>query len=167
MNNEIDLVDENPIDLYLQEESLALARIRARWNANRSILSPIVNALHKLKIEPTLDSNLNVSVSGDAKRLADVVRIFMVSGFKPTSSKPKKGDTTWSSYFEHPGCAVSIWFYFTSSVCKRVKVGTKMVEQDVYETQCGDITTLVDGPTEDQLEETARIENQATGEVPF
>jgi hypothetical protein len=141
VNNEIDLVDENPIDLYLQEQALNLSKVRAKWNANRSILSPIVNALHKLKIEPTLHSTLDVSVSGDAKRLADVVRIFMVSGFKATSSKPKAGDTTWHSYFSHPNCSIDIWFYFTSSVCKRVKVGTKMVEQDVYEVQCGDIAS--------------------------
>jgi hypothetical protein len=147
---EVDLVDEDPIDLYLQEQALALSKVRARWNANRSILRPIVVALQKLKIETTLDSNLNVSISGDAKKLAAVVRIFMISGFKPSNSKPKQGDMSWHSYFHHPTCAIDIWFYFTSSVCKRVQVGTEMKEVPVYETQCDDITS-------EMLEETQPV----------
>jgi hypothetical protein len=35
---------------------------------------------------------------------------------------------------------VRIWLAFSSTVCRRVKIGTKTVEQDVYETVCDELT---------------------------
>ena len=36
------------------------------------------------------------------------------------------------------------WMQFTSSVCKRVQVGTKTVEQPIYEVQCGALPDLIE-----------------------
>jgi hypothetical protein len=58
------------------------------------------------------------------------------NGFTPTR-RPEKGDVEFSAYWDHPGYA-RIFMSFASTVCKRVQVGTKMVEQAIYETQCGD-----------------------------
>lgn len=144
VNNIIDLSSENPIDLQLQEQALSLSQLRAKWNASRSYLVPVITALTELGIEPKLEGELNVNVTGDAKRLAQCVRIFMTAGFKSAASKPKKGDTSWYSYYKHPDCLLDIWFHFTSSVCKRVQVGTKLEEVPVYETRCDDITSEIE-----------------------
>jgi hypothetical protein len=130
-----------PIELQLQEQKLALARKLVRWNACASTLKPIVNALGKLGIEPNLDDNdLNVCFTGDKEKLTQAMRILRTSGFSTSSAKPKPGDAGWYAYFTKPECPLSIWFNFSSAVCRRVKVGTKLVEQDVYEVQCGDIS---------------------------
>jgi hypothetical protein len=137
MNSNVEPLHD-PIEILLAESALELAKRRSRWNSIKDFYRPIVNALHRLGIEPGLSTDVDVSFSGDAHKLATVVRILRTSGFTTESARPKDGDTTWYARYTHPECATSVWLYFTSSVCKRVKVGTKMVEQDVYEVQCGD-----------------------------
>lgn len=139
MSNEIELSDLNAIDIQLQEESLALAKKKVKWNGMRPTFAPVINALMKAGVEPSMDNwNLNVSFSGDAKKFAVVMRILRTSGFNTSSDRPKQGDTTWSAYFVHPSSTVHLWMYFTSSVCKRVQVGTETKEVPVYETKCGE-----------------------------
>lgn len=137
----IEVVSDSIIDKELIEEQLNLTKKKAKWNEDKWLLGPVVNALFLIGIEPSLSSgSLNVSFSGDKAKLAAAIRILRVAGFVGDGEKPKKGDDSWYSYFHHPRCELQIWFYFTSTVCKKVKVGTKLVEQDVYEVQCGDIT---------------------------
>lgn len=139
MSAQLETFADDPIDLAITEQTLALAKLRLRWSAIKDFYRPIINAFHRLGLEPKLSSDVDVSFTGDAKKLAAVVTILRGSGFNTTAARPKKGDTSWSAYYNHPDCETKVWLYFTSSVCKRVKVGTKMVEQDVFEVQCGDI----------------------------
>jgi hypothetical protein len=130
------------IDLQLQQASLDLAKKKVRWNANRSRLEPIVNAFTKIGVDSDLsDGDLNIRFAGDKEKLAQGVRILRVAGFHTEAERPKKGDSSWTAWFTHPDCSIRIWFSFTSSVCRQVKTGTKTVEIDVYETQCGDLAT--------------------------
>lgn len=43
-------------------------------------------------------------------------------------------------FYEKRDCELRWYLSFSSSVCRRVKVGTRTVEQDVYETVCDEIT---------------------------
>lgn len=140
MNN-VEVIDENLIDIQLQEEALALAKKRAKWNSNRATLSGIVNALTKIGIEPSFgDDYLNVRCTGDKDKLVSVIRILRTTGFNTKADRPKKGDSEWYAWFDSQECSARIWFNFTSSVCRRVKTGSKMVSVDTYETVCGDIS---------------------------
>jgi len=150
----IEAIDENLIDIQLQEQALELAKRRAKWNANRGLLSSVVNALHKIGLEPELTGDLNVPCSGNKQRLAQIVRIFRTAGFSTTAERPKQGDSSWYAYFDHPECSIRIWFVFSSSVCRRVKTGTKMVEVDIYETVCGEATPAIEH-TVDAIEHTS------------
>ena len=117
-----------------------------KWNQVRPQLTPMIEELIKLGIEPNFTSySLDIAFTGDADKLVAALRIIMREGYKGKADKPKMGDTSWYSWFNAEG-KHAIWFNFTSSVCRRVKVGTKMVEQDVFETRCGD------APVEDNLE---------------
>lgn len=145
--SEIEVISENPIEIQLQEEALRLVKLKARWNGCKSTLAPIANALSLLGIEPRFSSDLDVCFTGDKEKFTAAMRILRVAGFTPSNpNRPKKGDTGWNSFFNKPDCTVQIWLNFTSSVCKRVKVGTKTVEQDVYEVQCGDISEVPELP---------------------
>jgi hypothetical protein len=142
MNAEVETLLDDPIAIALAEDSLALAKKRQKWQSIKDFYRPIINAFQRLGLEPRLSTEVDVSFAGDAARLATVVRILRTSGFETRSERPKPGSTTWYAYFEHPDCSTKVWLNFTSSVCKRVKVGTKMVEQDVFEVQCGDISIV-------------------------
>lgn len=144
MNAQVETLLEDPIEISLAEESIAIAKKRQKWNAIRDFYRPVINALQRLGLEPRLSNEVDVSFAGDARKLAAVVRILRTSGFDTTAERPKPGSNTWYAYYEHPDCSTKIWLNFTSSVCRRVKIGTKMVEQDVYEVQCGDIGGAVD-----------------------
>lgn len=137
----IETIDENLIDLQLQEEAISLAKKKAKWNANRATLYSIVNALTKIGLEPSFgNDHLNIQCTGDKDKLTAVMRILRTSGFNTTADRPAKGDSTWYAWFDSANCGARIWFSFTSSVCRRVKTGSKMVSVDTYETVCGDIS---------------------------
>lgn len=143
MSAQIETLLDDPIELALAESAIELAKKRQRWNAVRDFYRPILNAFVRLGLEPRLSNDVDVSFTGDAHKLAGVVRILRTSGFETTSGRPKPGDTSWYAYYSHPEVTVKVWLNFTSSVCRRVKVGSKMVEQDIYEVQCGDISAEI------------------------
>lgn len=161
----IEVIDENLIDIQLQEEAIVFAKKKAKWNANRTLLSGVVNALIKLGIEPTFGiDHLNVQCTGDKDKLTAVMRILRTSGFNTTADRPAKGDSGWYAWFDSNECSIRIWFSFTSSVCRRVKTGVKAVTVDVYETQCGDIS-----PEEAPMitVDAAQLEQRVADDLPF
>jgi len=127
------------IDNLLDKEALSVNERRELWNLHKARLAPIVVTFQKLGADIHFPSTLDIAFSGDSHKLAEGVRALRTRGFKYDSSPPKKGDSSWCSFFTAPDCPVSIWFSFSSSVCRRVKVGTKTVEQDVYETVCDEL----------------------------
>jgi hypothetical protein len=85
---------------------------------------------------------ISVALTGDGPTLARVWSHFRRHGYICTE-RPKKDDTQFYGWWRQKECA-DILLSFTSTLCKRVQVGTKMVEQPVYETQCGELTGLED-----------------------
>jgi hypothetical protein len=63
------------------------------------------------------DDSIDLSVSGTAAELKECFRAFRKLGYEPNDR-------------------VRFWLFFSSTVCTLKKVGTKMVEQAVYETVC-------------------------------
>lgn len=144
MNAQVETLLEDPIELLLAQNAINLARARSRWASVKDFYRPILNAFQRLGIEPRLSNDLDIAFAGDAHKLAAVVRILRTNGFTTQSARPEPGSTTWYARYKHPEVPLDTWLSFTSSVCKRVKVGTKMVEEDIYEVQCGDISAMVD-----------------------
>lgn len=160
MNAQVETILESSVDLALAEQALKLAKRRQKWAACRDFYAPIIAAFQRAGCEPYMeDSYIVVLMTGDKRKLETAFRILRGAGFTFSSAeRPKKGNSQWFSFFNHPECETALFFQFTSSVCRRVKVGTKMVEQDVYETQCGDL--LVD-------ETPALAMVESAGEIPF
>lgn len=138
----LESMDLGFIERELVKEALALAERRETFKMNKALLGPIVNAMRKLGADVTFPNSLDVRIVGDAAKLAAAVRILRTSGFTfPTESRPKKGDTSWHQFFKHSECPVAVWFNFSSSVCRRVQVGTKTetVNTPIFETVCDSI----------------------------
>ena len=79
----------------------------------------------------------NVAVAGDKHEFAAAIRALRVNGFKTDEEPPAKNEPSWCGHFERVDGA-RMYLSFTSKSCRRVKVGTKMVEEDVYETVCNE-----------------------------
>jgi hypothetical protein len=138
---EVDTMLESLVEIKLAEAALAIAKDRLQWAGCKEFFGPVVNALQRIGAEPYLSgATIYVSMTGDKDKLTQAFRVFRGAGMDFTGSRPKKGDSSWSAAFRHPSQSVYVFFQFTSSVCRRIKTGTKMVEQDIYETQCGDIS---------------------------
>lgn len=131
------------IDILLDKDRLALEERVLQWRTYRHILQPIVDELQPICINVKFPDSLDFHMAGDKASLVRAIRAFRRAGYSSNAAKPKPGDTSWSAFFRCPACPVSIWFNFSSTVCRKVKVGTQMVEQDVYETICdSDVTDL-------------------------
>ena len=79
---------------------------------------------------------LDLRVAGDHHVFKGTWSALRKMGYK--TSMPVKDDkfASWSAYFHKEGSDLSVWLSFASTKCTRKKVGTKMVEQDVYEVVC-------------------------------
>lgn len=136
--DDIESIDTS-VEVELAEAAIALSKRRQTWDSIKEFYRPIVRALQRLGIEPKLSGDIDVSFTGDVHKFSAAVRILRTHGFTTTALPPKAGQSAWYGYYRHPEVDVQVWLHFTSSVCRRVKIGTKMVEQDVYETVCGEV----------------------------
>lgn len=98
--------------------------------------------LAELEPHAYVDSfDLNVLFTGSQQALQKAFKILRSKGFVP-DERPKEKDTKFHTYFRHPDGA-SVWLSFSSSVCVRVQVGTRTVEEPIYEIQCEEPTPVV------------------------
>ena len=134
MDNQI----EDPIDEKLTQEVSEIETRRERWLDIREYFLPLVRRFKGLEIEPSFDGrDINLSFSGDKAKLTSVIRILRTNSFDTDAEAPKANSNYWSAYFTNAeDSRIQFWISFSSTVCRMVKVGTKMVEQDVYEVQC-------------------------------
>jgi hypothetical protein len=128
------------IDQQLAEDLKRLSDSLVLWGRVRKVLDPITDALGALDIETTFEGHyLHVSFTGDKHRLADVVRILRTNGLSTANEPPEPNSSSWSAWYYHDDSEIAAFVYFTSSVCRRVQVGTRTEEVPVYETRCGEV----------------------------
>lgn len=142
----------NSIDQALADMLKYQSEQLISWSLARGVLEPVVIALDAKEIPCSYWLNtLHVQTAGDKKRLAEVVRIFRTNGFA-TTKKPEAKQTEYQAYFGLEGKDLSemrILLTFTSTVCRRVQVGTETKEVPIFEIQCGDGDEDVDTDTPD------------------
>lgn len=83
-------------------------------------------------------NDINVSISGDASDMAAFFRLMRTNGFEP-DSRPKDAQTEFRTWFRHDD-GTQFYLAFSSTVCKRVQIGTRTVEEPIYEIRCDDAT---------------------------
>ena len=139
-------IEEDSVLKSLDEQEDRIRKLRFQWAQVRSTFRPVVKGLRALEIDSVFDGDLNVSFSGNKAKLLAVMRLLRRSGFSYRGDPPEANATSWGAYWVNPKLddpdyvrtTSKLWMYFTSSVCRRVQVGTQMVEEPVYETRCGD-----------------------------
>jgi hypothetical protein len=140
------LLSEPQADPYLTGFDTAFDRVlnyRRAYRKHREVLRPTLDAFKVLGagVEVDLHGSINVQISGDKDCFVKCWKLWRELGIR--LDPPEKGATQISQVHEWNG--LRFWFWFTSTVCKRVAIGTKMVPQTIYETQCGEgLPTLDD-----------------------
>lgn len=111
------------------------------------------------------DGDINMQFCGDGEKFGAVWRELRRAGWEP-SCRPEK-DTKKSEFYTHWNHQEGLsrfWMHFTSSVCRRVQVGTKTVEQPVYEIQCGSLPELPEEPNKPNL---TVVSGDLDDDIPF
>jgi hypothetical protein len=125
----------------LDEKKRMLRKRRAAMKFHMAKLQALFADVDPLGAEPWTDGDwIYVTVTGDKHAFLAFARVIRRHGFE--LPKIEKGATGFTKV-EHIGEGdnlLTFYFTFTSSACRRVKVGTKMVEQDVFEVVCDELT---------------------------
>lgn len=143
MNNVVEIepqaVELDPVLGKLRESHDLIARRAKQWLALKQRYLRFVQEMVLLGCELSMDGTFDVQfrVAGDKQKFLQLVRCHRRHGFSPTM--PEKGATSAFWRINRDDAEFPMWFAFTSTVCQRVKVGTRMVEQDVFETHCESI----------------------------
>lgn len=127
----------------LDEQLKRTIELKETWKAIRVQFEPIMKRLDAEGIESSFDGDFNLRFSGDKKKLTSIIRLLRTNGwdYKEDIAPPKENEPSWSAFWHHPDLVgTRIWFWFTSSVCRRIQVGTRTVEEPIFETRCGEET---------------------------
>lgn len=110
--------------------------------------------LEDLDIDIRFDTNscsADFSFTGTGEQLRQVWVILRRAGYEP-SCRPTAGSTGHSCFWRPPAGDhgdIQLWMSFTSSICKRVQTGIRVVPEHtepVFEVQCGDLPMLDEQP---------------------
>lgn len=156
MNGEVSIIEPETLEYLPAATLLRLVEKTQKANKNGKAFQLLLRdcpALFRqfeewdLTVGFNLDNEyVNISFSGDGEKLKTVWGALRRAGFN-TRNRPEKGDTAFNAFWSKEGYA-EIFMMFASTLCKRVQVGTKMVEQPIYETQCGDLPEIEADSTE-------------------
>lgn len=151
MNAQITILEPEQLEYLPAKTLLRLVETHQKMQKNAKVFNHTVSslpelfrALEEMDIEPRFqldDDYVAVVFTGDGSRLAEVWKLLRRHGYN-TTTRPEKGDTTFYAFWHGPEGLARIFLQFSSSVCRRVQVGTKMAETPIYETQCGDLTGI-------------------------
>lgn len=169
MNAQITVIEPEQLEYLPAKTLLSLVERSQTVNKNFNSFKQTVSAVPELfrrfeeldlDVSFCLDNDyISVSFTGDGARLTAVWRAFRTHGYN-TESRPKKGDTTFYTFWYRDGMS-KLFMHFSSTMCRRVQVGTKMVEQPVYEIQCGELPEL------DHAESVPAVAESFDTDIPF
>ena len=128
--------------LQLATRKRELDRHTKLFAATVRTFAPMFLHLEEWDVAISFDFNgyIDVRFTGGADILTRVWRLFRQNGYSCTSH-PEKGSSNFSGFW-YNGDHAKLYMSFSSSLCVRVKTGTKMVEQDVYEVQCSGMIAI-------------------------
>lgn len=150
MNSEVSIIEPETLEylpaktlLRLVEKSQQSAKNAKAFKQTISALPALFRGFEEMDIEPRFDLDneyITLQFTGDGNKLKEVWGLLRRHDYQ-VSSRPEKGDTQFCAFWNREGQA-KLFMYFTSSMCRRVQVGTEMKEVPIYETQCGELPEI-------------------------
>lgn len=150
MNAQVTIIEPETLE-YLPAQTLLRLSTKAQkagkhykaFKKTVVALPELFRGFEQLDIDPGFDLDneyITLQFTGDGEKLKQVWGLLRRNGYK-TDHHPKRGDTQVYAFWDREGQA-QIFMYFTSTLCKRVQVGTEMKEVPIYETQCGELPEI-------------------------
>jgi len=124
----------------LKSQLDAVASSMAHYVQNAELYNSVAKAFESFDVGHTSVSSslFYISLIGTADDLEAACKILRDLGLTP--DKKEKGEAptaSWYNWFKGvPDNGPCVYLDFHSRVCRRVQVGTRMVEKPVYEIQC-------------------------------
>lgn len=142
---DVDMMEQMPAKtvLKLVEQTQNVQKFAKQWHLTITAFAPLFRRFEELDIDVRFslaDGDIGISFTGDGERLTTVWAELRRNGYVPTN-RPEKGASTHNCWWKREGFS-QFWMSFSSSVCRRVQVGTRMVEQPIYETVCSDLPEI-------------------------
>ena len=124
------------LEVSIQAREQAAVKTKEYFAEHKANIIDLLSILTEVNIvRCVMDvGSVDISVSGDKAMVKLVWNKLRNRGYV-TELNPAENEVHFSGWWykeDHP----RIWLSFSSTVCTRVKVGTKMVEQDIYEVVC-------------------------------
>lgn len=91
--------------------------------------------------------DLNIHLYGGKRELGRAFQILRRGNFMPESRPTDEKAQEFCSRFKRDDGA-SVYLFFSSTVCRRIQIGTRTVEEPIYEIQCDDGHEQAAVPTE-------------------
>ena len=129
----------NKVEQNIADQIENVTKLARAWRETGKVFDDLLPALDD-KIAQSWDGDLCLSLSGSRADLTRLWRILREHQWTCIGERPTDNSSYWSGFFDRPDIAYKprIYLSFSSTVCRRVKIGTRTQEVDVYETTCGD-----------------------------
>lgn len=127
----------NKIESLLQQQANAIMERHTQYKNSKELIDDTIAVLEPLALRMDFPNSIDFGFTGDKTLLNEVFKQLRRLGWN-TQFRLGENDIAYSAFWSHDKSEVRIWISFTSTQCRRVKVGTKTVEVDVYETRCND-----------------------------
>lgn len=138
---------DKPVTTILELEVLQRRVAKTLTQVRETLLqqAPLILSLESQDVSISFDLKstawpIEIRFSGDGDKLTEIWRLLRRAGYTPTSH-PQKGSTAFCCGWSCPDAA-GIFMFFSSTACRRVQVGVKLVETPIYETVCGELPQL-------------------------
>ncbi len=129
----------NEIKTTLRKEKHDWKKRRQFFKENEADIAAVINEIDlRTASAGRMDcdqDDVNLYVSGKFDTMKEIFRGFRKLGYEPSSRPTEKAQSQFTCYFNQTG-KPTFYLSFSSTLCKRVKIGTKMQEVDIYEVQC-------------------------------
>lgn len=148
---DVDMLEHLPAKtmLKLVEQAQKIKRHSEAFQKTIKSRPALFRRLEELDIDIRFnveDGDMNMLFTGDGEKFGAVWGELRRAGWSP-NCRPEK-DTKKSEFYTHwnheDTSLARFWMHFTSSICKRVQIGTKTVEQPIYEIQCASLPDLIE-----------------------
>ena len=127
------------IETTLKTEKRSYRLRKAFFQESRGDLEQLLNEVDLTKASSArmdVDTeDINLYVSGATDTIKEIFRAFRKLGYEPSNRPEAKPQSSFTCYFRQLD-KPTFYLSFSSTLCKRVKVGTKTQEVDVYEIVC-------------------------------
>lgn len=133
----------NSIQERFEQEIKDIGRRQHNYREHDAEYDALVTDMEAIGVEVTYATSLDFRFTGTKDTLTEVIRVLRRHGYDSTDRPSTEPFATYSAFWHKydeekrmdPNY-LSVWVWFTSSVCTMKQVGTKTQEVPVYEVVC-------------------------------